>query len=196
MAEGPDAVGKEVRGLIEAFKVRHVPATADGQVTRAAARLGLIAAAGELATEWGIVPWQPGEATAAAARALADWIEARGGVEGAEIRDAIAQVRRFIEAHGDARFEPIDPDLENNRPYPNRAGWRRGSGANREWLIPSETWKSEICHGINATDAAKFLAERGMLKLQGAGYQRVTRIHGNNQRVYVVTAAIFDGAEA
>lgn len=194
MAEGPDAVGKAVLGLIEAFKVRHLPATADGQVTRAAARLGLIAAAGELATEWGIVPWQSGEATAAAARALTDWIEARGGVEGAEVRDAIAQVRRFIEAHGDARFEPLEPKPE--RPYLNRAGWRSGSGANSEWLIPSETWKSEICVGINATDAARFLAERGMLKLQAAGYQCVMRTHGYSRRVYVLTAAIFDGAEA
>jgi hypothetical protein len=39
-------------------------------VKRAAERLGLIGAAGELAREWGIVPWQQGEAMEAARRLL------------------------------------------------------------------------------------------------------------------------------
>jgi hypothetical protein len=40
---------------------------ADGQVRSAAARFGLIAVAAELATSFGIFPWQPGAARAAAA---------------------------------------------------------------------------------------------------------------------------------
>jgi hypothetical protein len=39
-------------------------------VKRAAERLGLIGAAGELAREWGIVPWQQGEAMEAVRRLL------------------------------------------------------------------------------------------------------------------------------
>lgn len=65
--------------MVGAFQAAQVRSDADSQVRRAAARLGLIGAAGELAREWGIVPWAEGEAMEAAARALADWIVTRGG---------------------------------------------------------------------------------------------------------------------
>ena len=63
-------------------------------------------------------------------------------------------------------FEPVD-DPEA-RPVNNRAGWRKGSGAAREWMIPSETWKAEICHGLDPKLVAKVLAERGLLLWAGA----------------------------
>ena len=93
--------GDDVRGLVGEFVSAHVPAGADGQVDRAAQRLGLIAAAGELATLLGVTPWREGEASAAAAWALEQWIGQRGGTEPAEARQAVEQVRRFIEAHGE-----------------------------------------------------------------------------------------------
>src|ERR1019366_327833 len=105
---------------------------------------GCSATAGELATGIGLGPWQTGEAEAAAAWALAQWIDGRGGTEPAEVRQAIEQVRLFIEQHGESRFDRLDDEA---RPVNNRAGWKRGSGAEREWLIPPEVWKSEICGG-------------------------------------------------
>jgi hypothetical protein len=39
-----------------------LPANADPQVRDVARRFALVAAAGELAAAWGILPWQPGEA--------------------------------------------------------------------------------------------------------------------------------------
>ena len=96
---------------------------------RAAQRLGLIAAAGELATAFGLTGWREGEARAAAAWALKQWIEGRGGTEPAEARQAVEQVRHFIEAHGEARFDNLDdPDA---KPVNNRAGWRKGAGEER-----------------------------------------------------------------
>jgi putative DNA primase/helicase len=126
----------DVRGMVADFAKAHVPAGADGQIDRAAQRLGLIAAAGELATAMGLVHCQPREAWNAAAWALARWIEGRGGTEPAEVRQAIETVRLFIEQHGESRFEPLDdPDA---RPVNNRAGWRKGSGPEREWMVPPE----------------------------------------------------------
>ena len=63
--------GEDVRALIAEFVASTVPPGADGQIDRAAQRLGLIAAAGELATDLGVTPWGEGEARAAAAWALA-----------------------------------------------------------------------------------------------------------------------------
>jgi putative DNA primase/helicase len=192
LEEGLDEIAQCVREIVDAFSHEHVPAGADGQVQRAAARLALIGAAGELATDWGITAWQPGEAFDAAARALADWIATRGGLISAEITAALAQVRRFFEAHGDSRFEPLDP-TEEVRLVINRAGWRRGIGEEREWYVPSETWKAEVCVGLNPKATARMLADLGVLQRAPDGFQVVKKIHGHAMRVYVVTAAILDG---
>ena len=185
--------GADVREFVRAFMAARVPAGADGQIDRAAHRLGLIAAAGEFATLFGLTDWREGEATDAAAWALAQWIEARGGTEPAETTQAIATVRRFIEAHGEARFDNLDdPDA---RPVVNRAGWRKGAGEERRWFFPSETWK-EVCAGLDAEAVAKVLAERGMLERATDGLQPVKRIAGRSQRVRVVTPLIFDGGKA
>ena len=74
-------------------------------MSRVGRRFGLIAAAGELAAGLGILPWPEGEAERAAARCFNDWLQARGGTGSAELRDGIAQVRAFLEAHGSSRFE-------------------------------------------------------------------------------------------
>ncbi|MFZ3328927.1 MAG: hypothetical protein WA231_25005 [Methylocella sp.] len=54
-------IGATVRDMIGEFTSRCVPPGADGQIIRAAERLGLIAAAGELATALGVTPWAAGE---------------------------------------------------------------------------------------------------------------------------------------
>jgi putative DNA primase/helicase len=183
----------DVRALVADFVQANVPAGSDGQIDRAAQRLGLIAVAGELATAVGIVPWRQGEATAAAAWALGKWIDGRGGTEPAEVRQAIEQVRFFIEQHGESRFVPLDnPDV---RPVNNRAGWRRGVGSEREWLIPPQVWKAETCSGVDAKMVARILAERGLLVRASDGFQSVRRIDGEPHRVYVLTAKIFEGGD-
>jgi putative DNA primase/helicase len=186
-----EVTGEDVRAMVADFTASTVPARSDGQIDRAAQRLGLIAAAGQLATAMGLVPWQKGEAWEAAAWALAQWIDRRGGTEPAEVRQAIETVRLFIEQHGESRFDTLD-DLDA-RPVSNRAGWRKGSGPHREWMIPPEVWKTEIGNGLDATLVARTLAERGMLQRAGDGFQPVRKIDGANKRVYVVTAKIFDG---
>jgi uncharacterized protein (DUF927 family) len=136
-----DVAGADLRTFVKSFVAAELPAGADGQVERAAQRFGIIAAAGEFATAFGLTGWREGEAREAAAWALKRWIDARGGTEPAEVRQAIEAVRHFIEAHGEARFDDLDdPDA---RPVPNRAGWRKGAGEDRRWLILPEVWKQE-----------------------------------------------------
>jgi uncharacterized protein (DUF927 family) len=171
-----DVTGDDVRKMIADFIAQHVSKHSDGQIDRAAQRLGLIAAAGALATAMGIVPWQAGEVQTAAVWALEKWIEGRGGTEPAEVRQAIEQVRLFIEQHGESRFEPLDES--GARPVNNRAGWRKGGGPDREWMIPPEVWKSEFCVGLDPAMVAKVLAERGMLMRAGDGFQPVRKIEG------------------
>jgi putative DNA primase/helicase len=176
-----------ITAMMKAFRDRNAPQGADGQILRVIDRFGLVAAAGELACEFGVVPWQQGDALEAARRCFSDWFDIRGGAEAGEVQIAIAQVRLFIQQHGESRFESTSmPD----RPVHNRAGWRRGDGPDRQWLIPSETWKSEVAVGLNPSFVARLLSERGMLKRASDGFQCVERIQGLAQRVYVLTAAI------
>jgi putative DNA primase/helicase len=192
IAEGARELGATVRQEIGNFVASNVPAGADGQIERAAQRLGLIAAAGELATIFGITPWQEGEAREAAAWALERWIEGRGGTEPAEVRQAIEQIRLAIEQHGESRFDNLD-DCEA-KPVNNRLGWRRGSGPDKEWWIPPETWRKEICAGHDATMVARTLADRKMLRRQCTDTLQCTvKIGGLAKRAYVLTAAILDG---
>lgn len=186
--------GEDVRRMVAAFTAGLVPAGADGQVDRAAQRLGLAMAAGELATEWRVTPWHPGGARDAAAWALRRWIELRGGTEPAEARQALEQVRLFIEQHGESRFEPLDDD--GGRLVINRAGWRKGSGAERRWYVPPEIWRSEICNGLDPIFVARSLAEWGLLARQPSGdLQSVVKVQGASKRAYVLTAEILAGGE-
>jgi putative DNA primase/helicase len=187
-----DVTGDDVRGLISQFVAATIPAVADGQVERAAQRFGLVFAAGELATTFEIVPWQVGAARDAAAWALERWIELRGGTEPAEARQAVEAVRLFIESHGEARFAPVDD--ADARPVPNRAGYRKADGAEREWWILPEVWRSEICAGHDAQFVARVLEGLGMLRRQAEGLQCKVRVGSGTLRAYVVTAAILAGA--
>jgi putative DNA primase/helicase len=177
----------EIKAIIDVFREEYAPQAADGQVLRAADRFGLVAAAGELACEWGVAPWQKGDAIEASRRCFVDWCDSRGGGEASEVQAAISKVRLFIEQHGDSRFEPVETQ---DRPIYNRAGWRRRDGVNREWLIPPETWKTEVTVGHDPKLVARVLADRGFLKRAEDGYQCVERIQGRLQRAYVLTAHI------
>lgn len=180
--------------LIALFVRNVISAEASEQVARAAKTFALIAAAGGLATKCGVTPWAEGEAWRVAAWAFSRWVEKRGGTGSHEERQAIEQVRHIIEQHGEARFEPV---IGNMRDVPNRLGWRKGEGAEREWWVLPETFKSEICDGLDPTFVARTLAKHRMLKRQDGKHLQylVTLPNKQRARVYVLTAAILDGGE-
>jgi uncharacterized protein (DUF927 family) len=187
IGEGIDEVTRTTLDMVAAFRASVITGGADGQVLRAADRFGLVAVAGELAIAFEIVPWAAGDARAAAEACFRDWLDARGGSEAQEVREAIVRVRGFIEAHGDSRFELLDSmDI---KPVLNRAGYRRGHGEQKEWLVSPEVWK-EILAGLNATAAARCLSDRGMLRRGPDAFSRSEKIEGRTQRFYVITSKI------
>jgi putative DNA primase/helicase len=188
-----DGLASAVKREMDAFVTMHVPANANGQVARAARRFALVAAAGELAVRLDILPWPEGEATAACAKVFQQWLSGRGGAGAAEDREAIAKVRGFLEMHGGSRFEAVDAS-EDARII-NRAGFWRENDQGREYLFLAETWKTEVCAGMNASRVARVLAERGLLRQDSAGKNSisVTLPAGiGKTRCYAVSAAIFD----
>ena len=136
-----------------------------GQVERVAKRFGLLAACGELAVKWGILPWKPGSATDAAKRCFLEWLAIRGTHGPSEIEQGIQQVRRAIERDGASRFVPW---LEPHKPVINRLGFVQQcqpndpGGEGQIFYVLPEGWK-EICSGFNAGNIAKALKDRGIL---------------------------------
>jgi uncharacterized protein (DUF927 family) len=95
--------------------------------------------------------------------------------------------------NGDARFASLDD--ADARPVANRAGFRKGVGAEREWWVLPEVWRAEICAGHDSQFVARVLAGVGMLRTQAEGLQCKVRVGKDTTlRAYVVTAAIFQGA--
>jgi uncharacterized protein (DUF927 family) len=176
-----------------------VPSQADGQVGRVAARLALVAAAGELAAALDILPWPASEASAAAARCFADWLAARGGHVPEEIAEGIRRVRSFLEMHGSSRFKAA---WQQRATFPethavfenviNRAGFRKldeGAAARWEFYILPEPWRTEVCAGFDASAIAKALITEGLkagdethqaqvVKVPGVGSAQFYRIAG------------------
>jgi uncharacterized protein (DUF927 family) len=202
---GPEFVRRLIARNISARTVReHVDAFVrsalrdvkdpHGQAARVAQRFGLVCAAGELGVQLGILPWEQSDPLNDATELLKVWLEERGGSTPYEAREAVAQVRHFIEAHGDSRFDDITTPDPDRKPVVNRAGFRRDHGGDRRWLIPPEVWRNEVCAGINSREAAKTLAGLHMLESDGEGkFSRSETVGGRKQRFYVLKPAIFEG---
>ena len=176
------------------FAEQHA-AGADGQVQRVARTFGLLAAAGELAIAYGVLPWPPGEAVRAASRCFADWLADRGGTGAAEIDGAISHLRATIERDGASRFQRSS----SSEVVHQRLGYIRESDGDIEYLIPRESWKT-LMVGRDARRIARELA--------AAEFSSATRKGGrtprsgcpaisNSQRVYVVrhSALFADGGD-
>jgi uncharacterized protein (DUF927 family) len=188
---------KHVREHVDAFVQSALRDVKDrhGQAARVAQRFGLVCAAGELGAQFGILPWEQSDPLNDATELLKVWLDERGGGSTPyETRLAVAQVRHFIEAHGDSRFDDITTPDPDRKPVANRAGFRRDHGEARRWLIPPEVWRNEVCTSLNAREVAKTLAGLHMLEPDGEGkFSRSETVGGRKQRFYVLKPAIFEG---
>lgn len=162
---------RQVAEEMKRFTADLCPPDADGQVKRVCSRFALVAAAGELAIRLGIAPWAPGSALDASRTCFLAWLDNRGGVEPAEVREGLAQVRRFFEAHGASRFE--DLSHKGGERIANRAGFKRIVDGSYEYYVLPQAFKQEVCQGFNPTVICKALAERGLLVRSSEGKYQV-----------------------
>lgn len=165
-----------------------------------AQRFALIGAAGELATDAGITGWSPGEATNAAARCLASWIENRGTAGSGDSEAAIRQVRSFLEVNGSGRFQEAKAgitvcDEPIHGKVVNRAGFRvEEDGETTVYLILPEVFQREVCAGFNYRTVANTLKDRGFLDTQPPHLTKKCRLpEVGNVRVYAVSSSILEG---
>ncbi len=210
-AQDPDGLRAFLTKLRDGFLAQHVPEGAAGQVRSVASRFALIGAAGELARDYGVLPWSEGEAMRAAGACFAAWIMERGGAGAEEDAQAVACVRAFIEVHGESRFTEVSDvpagsdapaSVSEPRGTVRRAGFRRRTttvdGLQWEYLILPEVWKNEVCKGLDPKHVASALKKRMLLRVEGPGrHQTKVRMaeHGR-LRVYQVSGDILEGNDA
>ncbi|MGD9511243.1 MAG: DUF927 domain-containing protein [Geminicoccaceae bacterium] len=212
IVDDPAATADALRECMTSWLSANLPARADGQVGRAAARFALVAAAGELVTALEIVPWSAGEASEAAARCFADWLAVRGGSGPEEITAGLRQVRAFLELHGTSRFEEawpkdtrsesiVSPETELSlRRTINRAGFRRleseGRGESWEYYVLPEAWRAEVCKGFDANALAKeMIARKWMTSGAGKHLTREIRVPGvGRTRLFCISSAFLSGS--
>jgi putative DNA primase/helicase len=203
-ATGEAELREAIADARRAFLTRNLPLDAPDQARTVAMRFALVAVAGEIATDMGILPWPEGEATRAAARGFACWLADRGGASSGEDAAAVQAVRTFIERHGESRFGLIEQASDgatvtggDGRAILNRAGWRirpRGSEGWRYLILP-EAWRLDVCAGLEPTSAARALQRAGYLS--GGDGKNLTRkewvpSEGRQIRTYSITGGILE----
>lgn len=203
-----DEVAQWVRKRIDEFIKEYTPANADGQVYRVAARFGLLAAAGELATKYDLTGWHLGSVAPALADGLEAWLHWRGTTGAQEPAAMVAQVRHFLELHGGARFQNLVPEFSNRdmdgdqheTRVIQRAGFRKMIELRPVYMILPEVFKTEVCAGYQPSEVAKALDAAGCLVRQGAEDRYTMRVRnealgGKPGNYYVIDRDKILGAE-
>lgn len=198
-----DSLPGLLRELQRKFEAQYLTGDAGGQAMRVSGRFALVAGAGELATKLGFTGWQTGEALRAAGECLKAWLAQRGGESNQEERAMLAQVRRFIEQHGEGRFTDFSrPVAEDNHATKtlHRCGYRRHESGLTEWYVFPESFKSEVCKGFDFRDVAKLMLKCGHLEAgpeKDRPYTVKVDLPGEGRkRVYHVLPALFGDDDA
>jgi putative DNA primase/helicase len=146
---------------IRRFTEEFAPANYGGQIGRVARRFALVAVAEEMATLYGLTGWTEGEATTAVGKCFQSWLGLFGGTGNREERTLLNQVRGFVEKNGASRFQRLDNEDQQVR---DRAGFiRAADDGTTEYLVLTDTFRSEVCSGFDHKYAIKVLQNHGWL---------------------------------
>ena len=199
--QNADSLKARMSTGIERLIARWVHELASGQVQRVGRRFAAVAMAGELASEAGITGWPEGEATRAAKVCFDAWLSTRGGIGNAEDAAALRQVRRFIEAHGEARFTHWDRTNDDHAPKTmHRVGVRKPVKDSQaeviewEFYFFIESFRTEVCEGFDYLAVLRTLREREYLVPdKGRPYDCKPRLPGLGKTAcYCIKSSILD----
>lgn len=176
----------DVSGLLAAIHARPEFAAETSLEGRAAGAFALVAAAGELATDYGILPWSDGAALMAAATAYRAWKDARGKGH-TETRQILDAVNDFIARHGDARFSLLGDAVSTIR---DRAGWYRDTGTgedrSRTYLFTPDGLREaaggfDFARALDALESAGWIADHDDRKRS-----KKTKVQGRSLSLYAI----------
>ncbi|MEY4592387.1 MAG: hypothetical protein RIR18_1282 [Pseudomonadota bacterium] len=156
-----------IKACVKSFEQHTLKDDAHGQSRRVAARFGLVAAAGELATEWGITGWDKGEAIHAAITCFRAWVAKRGGQGNSEDRIVIDHIREILLRKNDSAFtdwdRPANKTGDHSPGKPDRYGYRQSEAGDtgHHFYIWPEVFRSVFCKGRDPASVGDLLVSRG-----------------------------------
>ena len=125
----------------------------------------LVAAALELATEWGITGFAQGTGAAGVLACFNAWLE-REGSGNREEQTILKNARDFLQTHGyGERFYNLAQDYLGNTDR-NHAGYMHRAGGERDkpWFyLTDAAFETEICKGFDAKFVCEVLRRCGWL---------------------------------
>jgi len=192
------------KSLIAAFLTVAREEGDSGQAERAAVRFALFAAAGELASAFGVVPWPGGAASAAALTLYRRWARAFGRSAPREEREILTRLRAAIQSER-AMFSPLGDDDTTEASLPSAMGrdgearglrtygfrWVRGPEVC--YCFHNAGW-AEITKGFNPVEAARMVFEAGYLVTDGdpKRLKKSIKIKGEKQNFYCIKSDILE----
>lgn len=192
-----------VRNYREQFKENYLPVGADSQVGRVADSFATLAAAGELATDFGLTGWREGEAGEGVALCFHAWIEARGGTGNKEEADILAHVRRHFQADGAAKYTFIHTKARDEKTM-YRMGFFDEKG---DYFVFPDRFEEEFCKNLGFDKKQviavllkhKYLipAKNGDATMQKRLYPDDDRVDAEkkNKKVYHIDSSIVGGED-
>lgn len=186
--DGIERANRMRRDFIDTYTVKN----ASSETERKLKFFGHVAAAGELATLYGVVPWDQGDATRAAADCFKAHLEAQGGAGPRDVERGMATIRQFIETHGRSRFFRIGVDEAEQRLL-NVVGYVGAEyidGAEETvYFVRGDTLQKEILGQYDAQAVVRELNRRKLLLTTTSGdkprlqYSKKLPVPGSKDRL-------------
>ena len=174
-----EASVQRIQKIAQEFQEKNTNSNYSGQVKRVIKSLSAVVAAGELAIEFGILPWKKGAVTQATSYVLEKWISQRGGTGDLEIEKFLSRVREFFRREENRRFKRAYCSTEDihfyNSRITNHAGYRWIDKNGKElFLVISEVFTKEMLQGLKREVAIKVLIENNMIVTTKTGGPKET----------------------
>ena len=172
--------------LLDDTVAQWTPEGADAQVIRVARRFALCFVAGQYAQWFGVLPSSM-DIAGAVKSCFDDWLQERGSAGEQEREAILAQVKTFLQKHGQSRFQDVS--------YPegtviNRAGFREHDDDDdgTTFFVFPGPFKQEVIRGFSARQAIVALRRAGWLvEPSDKGGQKIKRLPNMGPtRVYAI----------
>ena len=174
---------KELDSFRQTFEKRYQRRDHAEEVGRVLARFSLVAAAGTLATRFGLTGWKENEAAQAAGRCFTDWLKNRGTLGAWDLNEAIVQIRSLIESSSN-RFQRIARGgaLVDKVPPRDQLGYilEGEKGQVVTYLFSPEQFKTVACAGHSYRDVLEELRRNDLL-VMGSSDRYVVKQTINHQ---------------
>jgi len=172
---------EDLPGRLASIIDKVLPANPRSTESRAGKTFAIIALAGELAVEFGLLPWSKGAAVDAAKEAFELWrnLQSDPVSESEQICQSISD---FLSRFGDSRFSPIDNPSAHS--VPNRAGYHQTIAGERVYIF-TKSGLEEAARGFGIRRIFKALDEAGHIVDRDPGRNtKKTRTADGTENLY------------